>query len=151
MNTIQVESLVRKFGKVSAVDAISFEVHENEIFGFLGPNGAGKTTTINMLCTLLRPTAGRAQVNGFDVSEQQAEVRSSIGLIFQDASLDEELTAYENLRFHAMLYDVPRSDFARRSDELMQMVDLADKSRDLVRTYSGGMKRRLEIARGLLH
>src|SRR3970282_868026 len=98
MNAIQVESLVRKFGSTSAVDGISFEVFENEIFGFLGPNGAGKTTTINMLCTLLRPTAGRAQVNGFDVSEQQAQVRSSIGLIFQDASLDEELTANENLR-----------------------------------------------------
>jgi len=151
MDAIRVESLVRKFGNVSAVDGISFEVHENEIFGFLGPNGAGKTTTINILCTLLRPTAGRAQVNGFDVSQQQGQVRSSIGLIFQDASLDEELTAYENLRFHALLYDVPSSDFARRSDELMQLVDLADKSRDLVRTYSGGMKRRLEIARGLLH
>lgn len=151
MSAIQVDGLVRRFGEFTAVDAISFNVRETEIFGFLGPNGAGKTTTINMLCTLLRPTAGRAQVNGFDVSEQQAKVRSSIGLIFQDASLDEELTAYENLRFHAMLYDVGRTDFLRRSDELMRMVDLADKSRDLVRTYSGGMKRRLEIARGLLH
>ena len=151
MSAIQVDALVRRFGEFTAVDAITFDVRENEIFGFLGPNGAGKTTTINMLCTLLRPTAGRAQVNGFDVCEQQAKVRSSIGLIFQDASLDEELTAHENLRFHAMLYDVGRADFLRRSDELMRMVDLAEKSRDLVRTYSGGMKRRLEIARGLLH
>ena len=151
MSAIQVDALVRRFGEFTAVDAITFDVRENEIFGFLGPNGAGKTTTINMLCTLLRPTAGRAQVNGFDVTEQQAKVRSSIGLIFQDASLDEELTAHENLRFHAMLYDVGRADFLRRSDELMRMVDLAEKSRDLVRTYSGGMKRRLEIARGLLH
>ena len=151
MNAIQVNELVRDFDDFRAVNEISFEVHESEIFGFLGPNGAGKTTTINMLCTLLRPTGGSAQVNGFDVSAQQAEVRSSIGLIFQDPSLDEELTALENLRFHAMLYDVSRVDFKRRSGELMEMVELTDKLRDQVRTYSGGMKRRLEIARGLLH
>jgi ABC-2 type transport system ATP-binding protein len=151
MTAIQVDNLVRDFDDFRAVNTISFEVHESEILGFLGPNGAGKTTTINMLCTLLRPTGGSAQVNGFDVSKQQAEVRSSIGLIFQDPSLDEELTAHENMRFHAMLYDVSREDFKRRSEELIEMVDLSDKLGDQVRTYSGGMKRRLEIARGLLH
>ncbi len=151
MSAIEVDGLVRRFGEVTAVNQISFEVQENDIFGFLGPNGAGKTTTINMLCTLLRPTAGRAVVNGFDVSEQPDEVRKSIGLIFQDASLDEELTAKENLRFHAMLYNVSREEFQRRSSELMEMVDLSEKASDIVRTYSGGMKRRLEIARGLLH
>ncbi len=151
MNAIEVKELVRDFGDFRAVNDISFGVLESEIFGFLGPNGAGKTTTINVLCTLLRPSAGSARVNGYDVSSQQAEVRNSIGLIFQDPSLDEELTAYENLRFHAMMYDIARDDFLRRSDELMAMVDLTDKSRDQVRTFSGGMKRRLEIARGLLH
>jgi ABC-2 type transport system ATP-binding protein len=151
MNAIQVDKLVRNFDDFRAVDEVSFEVHESEIFGFLGPNGAGKTTTINMLCTLLRPTGGSAQVNGFDVSRQQSEVRSSIGIIFQDPSLDDELTAHENMRFHAMMYDVSREDFKRRSEELMEMVDLTDKLGDQVRTYSGGMKRRLEIARGLLH
>jgi ABC-2 type transport system ATP-binding protein len=151
MNAIQVDNLVRNFDDFRAVNEISFEVHEKEIFGFLGPNGAGKTTTINMLCTLLRPTGGSAQVNGYDVSAQQAEVRSSIGIIFQDPSLDDELTAHENMRFHAMMYDVSRENFKRRSEELMEMVDLKDKLADQVRTYSGGMKRRLEIARGLLH
>ncbi|MEK6587211.1 MAG: ATP-binding cassette domain-containing protein [Chloroflexota bacterium] len=151
MSAIQVDGLVRRFGDFTAVDGITFTVRENDIFGFLGPNGAGKTTTINMLCTLLRLTAGRAQVNGYDVSQRPAEVRRSIGLIFQDASLDEELTAYENLRFHAMLYDVPRQDFRGRSRELLEMVELSEKASDIVRTYSGGMKRRLEIARGLLH
>ena len=151
MDAVEVDGLIRNFDDFRAVNEISFEVHESEIFGFLGPNGAGKTTTINMLCTLLRPTGGSARVNGFDVSTQQAEVRSSIGLIFQDPSLDEELTAHENMRFHAMLYDVSREDFKRRSEELIEMVDLTDKLRDQVRTYSGGMKRRLEIARGLLH
>ncbi len=151
MSAIQVDKLIKDFDDFRAVNEISFEVHESEIFGFLGPNGAGKTTTINILCTLLRPTGGSAQVNGYDVSSRQSEVRSSIGIIFQDPSLDEELTAYENLRFHAMMYDISREDFKRRSEELMEMVDLTDKLRDQVRTYSGGMKRRLEIARGLLH
>lgn len=151
MDTIQVKKLIRNFDDFRAVNEISFEVHESEIFGFLGPNGAGKTTTINMLCTLLRPTGGSAQVNGFDIASQQSKVRSSIGIIFQDPSLDEELTAHENMRFHAMLYDITREDFKRRTQELMEMVDLTDKLGDQVRTYSGGMKRRLEIARGLLH
>ena len=151
MNAIHVEGLTRKFGDFAAVRGVSFDVPENEVFGFLGPNGAGKTTTINMLCTLLRPSGGRAQVNGIDVAVDPGAVRQSIGLIFQDPSLDEQLTGRENLRFHAMLYDVARDDFRRRSDELLEMVDLTDKADDLVRTYSGGMKRRLEISRGLLH
>lgn len=151
MNAIDVEGLVRSFGDFVAVDGVTFTVHEDEIFGFLGPNGAGKTTTINMLCTLLRPDAGSAKVNGFSVINEQAAVRRSIGLIFQDQSLDEQLTGRENLRFHAMMYDLTRETFQERVDDLLAMVELSDKADDLVRTYSGGMKRRLEIARGLLH
>lgn len=151
MNSIHVEGLTRKFGDLVAVHSVDFDVHQGEVFGFLGPNGAGKTTTINMLCTLLRPTGGRAEVNGIDVSVDPGAVRQSIGLIFQDPSLDEQLTGRENLRFHAMLYDVSMNDFRRRSEELLDMVDMTDKADDLVRTYSGGMKRRLEISRGLLH
>ena len=130
---------------------MSFVVRQGEVFGFLGPNGAGKSTTINMLCTMLRPTAGRALIDGHDVARHSDAVRRSIGIIFQDPSLDERLTGFENLRFHAMLYDVPRHTFRERSAELLEMVDLTAKAGDLVRTYSGGMKRRLEIARGLLH
>ncbi len=148
---VEVDRLVRRFGEFTAVGGVTFDVRPGEIFGFLGPNGAGKTTTINMLCTLLRPTSGRAIVNGFDVASQANEVRQSIGLIFQDPSLDDRLSGRENLRFHAMLYDVPREVFTRRTAELIAMVDLSEKVDDLVRTYSGGMKRRLEIARGLLH
>src|SRR3989304_1475288 len=151
MASIVVEGLSRRFGEFTAVDSISFDVRQGEIFGFLGPNGAGKTTTINMLCTLLRPTAGRARVNGFDVAAEPAKVPQSIGLIFQDPSLDEQLTGLENLRFHAMLYGVAAKAFVSRAQEMLAIVDLADKARALVRTYSGGMKRRLEIARGLLH
>jgi ABC-2 type transport system ATP-binding protein len=151
MNAIEVNQLVRKFGDFTAVKGVTFEVKQGEVFGFLGPNGAGKTTTINMLCTLLRPTAGRAAVNGYDVSSQPDAVRQSIGLIFQDPSLDDRLTARENLQFHAMLYDVSRDTFRTRSAEVLEMVELTNKADDIVRTYSGGMKRRLEIARGLLH
>ncbi len=151
MDAVVVDHLVRRFGEFTAVDGVTFEVRGGEIFGFLGPNGAGKTTTISMLCTLLRPTSGRALVNGFDVATHADEVRRSIGLIFQDPSLDDRLSGRENLRFHAMLYDVPREVFTMRMAELVTMVDLTDKMDELVRTYSGGMKRRLEIARGLLH
>jgi len=151
MKAIEAQSLVRKFGDLVAVNEVSFEVEQGEIFGFLGPNGAGKTTTINMLCTLLRPTAGTATVNGHDITRRQADVRQSIGLVFQDPSLDDKLTAMENLRFHAMLYDVPRDDFARRASEVLELAELTDRADDLVQTFSGGMKRRLEIARGLLH
>jgi len=151
MKTIEAQSLVRKFDDLVAVNEVSFEVEQGEIFGFLGPNGAGKTTTINMLCTLLRPTAGTATVNGYDIVRQQADVRQSIGLVFQDPSLDDKLTAMENLRFHAMLYDVPRDDFARRASDVLELAELTDRADSLVQTFSGGMKRRLEIARGLLH
>jgi ABC-2 type transport system ATP-binding protein len=151
VKSIDANELVRKFGNLVAVNGVSFEVDQGEIFGFLGPNGAGKTTTINMLCTLLRPTAGTASVNGYDIVSEQDEVRQSIGLVFQDPSLDEKLTALENLRFHAMMYDVARDTFQRRSRAVLELVELADRADSLVRTFSGGMKRRLEIARGLLH
>ncbi|MFQ5342795.1 MAG: ATP-binding cassette domain-containing protein [Anaerolineae bacterium] len=151
MKAIEANSLVRKFGDLVAVDGVTFDVEQGEIFGFLGPNGAGKTTTINMLCTLLRPTAGTATVNGYDVARQPDDVRQSIGLVFQDPSLDDQLTAMENLRFHAMLYDVPRDVFQRRASEVLELAELTDRASSLVQTFSGGMKRRLEIARGLLH
>ena len=151
MHAIDARQLVRKFGDFVAVAGVAFEVHQGEVFGFLGPNGAGKSTTINMLCTMLRPTTGTALVNGYDVTRQPHMVRQSIGIIFQDASLDDRLTGLENLHFHAMLYDIPRETFALRSKELLAMVDLTDKAGEQIRTYSGGMKRRLEIARGLLH
>lgn len=150
-HAIEVEGLVRKFGDLTAVDGISFTVGRGEVFGFLGPNGAGKTTTINMLCTLLSPTAGRATVDGFDVVRNKREVRQRIGLVFQDPSLDDRLTANENLDFHAVVYAVPHAVREKRKRELLEMVDLLDRADDLVITFSGGMKRRLEIARGLLH
>jgi ABC-2 type transport system ATP-binding protein len=148
---VAVDGLVKHFGSLTAVDNVSFDVRSGEIFGFLGPNGAGKSTTISMLCTLLKPTAGSAQVAGFDVVRQRAQVRRNIGLVFQDPTLDEYLTADENLRFHAELYGVPRQDINPRIEQVLQMVDLVDRRKGLVRTFSGGMKRRLEIARGLLH
>ncbi|MFC2066311.1 ATP-binding cassette domain-containing protein [Chloroflexota bacterium] len=148
---ITVENLVKKFGDLAAVDNISFDVVPGEIFGFLGPNGAGKTTTINILCTLTRPTSGRAILNGFDVTRQQSQVRQSIGLVFQDPSLDEQLNGLQNLRFHAMVYNVPASIREQRIEQVLRMTELWDKRNNGVRTYSGGMKRRLELARGLLH
>jgi ABC-2 type transport system ATP-binding protein len=148
---IQVRGLTKAYGDFLAVDSVDFDVEEREIFGFLGPNGAGKTTTINMLATLLKPTRGSATLAGYDISAQPNGVRQSIGMVFQDPSLDDRLTAEENLRFHAMLYNVPRSIRAQRMDEVLQIVGLSDRRSSLVRTYSGGMKRRLEIARGLMH
>jgi len=148
---IEVENLVKKFGDLIAVNDISFKVAPGEIFGFLGPNGAGKTTTINILCTLLRPTSGRATISGFDVVHQQGQVRQSIGLVFQDPSLDERLSGLQNMRFHAMVYNVPSSVREQRIEEMLSMMQLWDKRHHEVRTYSGGMKRRLELARGLLH
>ncbi len=150
-HAVEVEGLVRKFGDLTAVDGISFTVERGEVFGFLGPNGAGKTTTINMLCTLLSPTAGKAMVDGFDVVKNKREVRQRIGLVFQDPSLDDRLTANENLDFHAVVYAVPHAVREKRKRELLETVDLLDRADDLVITFSGGMKRRLEIARGLLH
>ncbi len=148
---IRVEGLVRKFGDFTAVGGVRFEVLPREIFGFLGPNGAGKSTTIKMLATLLRPTAGRAEVAGHDVLAEPNAVRQNIGMVFQDPSLDDRLTAEENLRFHAMLYGVPRRLFAERMEQVLRIVGLTERRKSLVRTFSGGMKRRLEIARGLLH
>jgi ABC-2 type transport system ATP-binding protein len=148
---IEVRDLVRRFGTLEAVRGVSFEVAPGETFGFLGPNGAGKSTTISMLCTLLNPTAGRARVAGFDVVSQRAEVRKRIGLVFQDTTLDDYLTAQENLRFHAELYGVPHAQTGPRIDDVLHMVGLVERRDSLVRTFSGGMKRRLEIARGLLH
>src|SRR5216117_549395 len=151
MDVIHVENLVKKFGNITAVDGIQLDVQSGQIFGFLGPNGAGKSTTIKILATLLKPTSGKAAVAGFDVVAKPNEVRQSIGLVFQDQSLDDRLTAQENLWFHAMLYDLPSSVFVERADDLLRLVDLLDRRHSLVRTFSGGMKRRLEIARGLLH
>jgi len=133
------------------VNDISFNVAPGEIFGFLGPNGAGKTTTINILCTLSKSTSGQAFINGFDVVRQQNQVRQSIGLVFQDPSLDERLNGLQNLRFHAMVYNVPASVREQRIEQVLRMMELWDKRQSEVRTYSGGMKRRLELARGLLH
>ncbi len=138
-------------GKVKAVDDVSFTVEEGEILGFLGPNGAGKTTTLNMLSTLLRPTSGTARVNGFDIINEHDAVRRSIGFVFQDPTLDLELTGYENLDFHGRLYGLNRSLRQQRIEEMLDVVQLSERARDFVKTYSGGMKRRLEIARGLLH
>ena len=142
---------MRRFDEVTAVAGISFEVSEGEIFGFLGPNGAGKSTTINVLCTLLRPTAGSARVAGLDVVAEPLAVRRQIGLVFQDTTLDDYLTAEENLSFHAELYGVDPAQIPARLDAVLVMVDLADRRDHLVGTFSGGMKRRLEIARGLIH
>ncbi len=148
---IQVENLVKKFGALVAVDNISFDVVQGELFGFLGPNGAGKTTTINILCTLSRPTSGKAVIDGLDVIHQQSQVRQSIGLVFQDPSLDERLSGLQNMRFHALVYGVSPPVREQRIEQLLRMVALWDKRHSEVRTYSGGMKRRLELARGLLH
>ena len=151
MHIVEVEHLAKSFGQLQAVEDVSFHVPEGELFAFLGPNGAGKTTTINMLCTLMTPTAGHATVNGYDVVTQCKEVRNSIGLVFQDPTLDEYLTAEQNLRFHAYAYRVPRQLCEQRLTELLELVELSDRRKSRVRTFSGGMKRRLEIARGLLH
>ena len=151
MIMIEVQDLARSFGKIEAVKAVSFSVEEGEVFGFLGPNGAGKTTTINMLCTLLRPSGGSARVNGYDVARQRSQVRRSIGLVFQQPTLDEYLSAEQNLRFHGYAYGIPAQVREQRIHDLLTMVELWDRRKGSVRTFSGGMKRRLEIARGLLH
>jgi ABC-2 type transport system ATP-binding protein len=151
MDAVVAEGLVRRFKDFTAVKDVSFAVEEGEIFGFLGPNGAGKSTTINMLCTLLRPTGGNARVNGFDVRTRRSDVRRSIGLVFQDTTLDDYLSAEQNLRFHAQAYAVPREVFEPRMESLLKLLELWDRRKDTTRHYSGGMKRRLEIARGLLH
>jgi ABC-2 type transport system ATP-binding protein len=151
MNVIEVKNLTKKFDDITAVDGISFDVQKGEIFGFLGPNGAGKSTTIGILATLIEPTSGEARINNYNVMKNRNDVRKSIGLVFQDPSLDDRLTAEENLRFHARLYEVPAADYKKRAEEVLDLVELKDRRNDIVRTFSGGMKRRLEIARGLIH
>ena len=148
---VVVDRLSKSYGDLVAVDGVSFEVEAGETFGFLGPNGAGKSTTISMLCTLLRPTSGHATVAGADVVTERSLVRSRIGLVFQDPTVDDYLTAEENLRFHAELYGVPKATVKGRMDAVLGMVGLSERRGDQVKTFSGGMRRRLEIARGLLH
>src|ERR1700694_2496151 len=148
---IHVKKLSKRFGELEAVRGVTFDVAPGETFGFLGPNGAGKSTTISMLCTLIAPTGGSARVAGFDVVKTPLGVRRRIGLVFQDPTLDEYLTAYENLHFHAELYRVPRDRAVERIRAVLEMVGLWERRTSLVRTFSGGMKRRLAIARGLLH
>jgi ABC-2 type transport system ATP-binding protein len=148
---IRVENLVKSFGKFTAVADISFAVEEGEIFAFLGPNGAGKTTTIKILTTLLRPTSGKVTIDGLDPRANQNEVRERFGIVFQDPSLDDELTAYENMDIHAALYRVPRRTRGPRIEMLLSLFELWDRRNDRAKTFSGGMRRRLEIARGMLH
>ncbi len=151
MDAIRVDGLVKTFDGFTAVDHISFAVGEGELFGLLGPNGAGKTTTINVLSTLLRPTAGTAVVAGFDVGLDRDDVRKSIGIVFQEPALDGRLTGRENLEFHTMMYGLGKAERNRRIEEVLSLVELTEKAATLVEKYSGGMKRRLEIARGLTH
>lgn len=149
--TITVEKLARSFGEIQAVKGIDLHVERGETFGFLGPNGAGKSTTIKMLCTLLHPSGGRAWINGYDIEHEASQVRKSIGIVFQDPTLDEYLTAEQNLYYHCMIYHTPTRTRASRIQEVLQLVGLEERSKDIVKTFSGGMKRRLEVARGLLH
>src|SRR5467141_5077280 len=148
---IQADGLVKRYGQIEAVGGVALEVRGGEIFGFLGPNGADKSMSISMLCTLLTPTAGVARVAGIDVMHDPAAVRQRIGLVFQDPSLDDQLTGRENLEFHAWIYSVPASERGKRIDEMLALLQLTERAGSQVRTYSGGMKRRLEIARGMLH
>jgi ABC-2 type transport system ATP-binding protein len=148
---ITVSSITKKFGSVTAVDDVSFEVERGTIFGFLGPNGAGKTTTINILCTLLSPTSGSAFIDGYDCMRYPAEARKKIGIVFQDNTLDKELTAYENLLFHAYLYTIPRHERRTAIEEALHFIGLYDRRNDQVKKFSGGMKRRLEVARAIIH
>lgn len=149
--TISVEKLSRSFGEIQAVKGIDLHVERGETFGFLGPNGAGKSTTIKMLCTLLHPTSGRAWINGYDIEREASQVRQSIGIVFQDPTLDEYLTAEQNLYYHCMIYHTPRKTRDTRIRDVLQLVGLDERRKDIVKTFSGGMKRRLEVARGLLH
>ncbi len=148
---IRISNLVKRYDNITAVDNLSLDIEENEVFGLLGANGAGKTTTIHMLATLLKPTSGTATVNGYDIITQPAKVRESIGIVFQAPSSDDMLTGYENLYVHSLLYSVPRETRKKRIEEVLELVGLSERKNDRVKTYSGGMRRRLEIARGLLH
>ena len=150
-NVIEAIGLTRRFSDVVAVDNLNLTVEQGEVLGLLGPNGAGKTTTISMLCTILRPTSGTARVNGFDIVKQATQVRKSIGIVFQEPSIDDRLTGRENLQMHANLYGVAPSEQKSRVEEALKLVELQNRANSILRTYSGGMRRRLEIARGLLH
>ncbi|MGD0081191.1 MAG: ATP-binding cassette domain-containing protein [Methanoregula sp.] len=148
---IHIDQLTKHFSSLVAVDKISFDIEHGEIFGLLGPNGAGKTTILSMLATMLKPTSGSATVNGMDIEREEDGVRKSIGIVFQNQSLDDELTAWENMDFHGRLYQIPSAQRNQRITELLRLVELTDRKDDFVKTFSGGMRRRLEIARGLLH
>ena len=150
-NVIETKQLTKTFNSLTAVDKLDITVESGEIFGLLGPNGAGKTTTISMLCTILKPTSGTAKVNGFDITKEAMQVRKSIGIVFQDPSIDDRMTGRENLFMHANLYGVPTSEQKSRIASVLKLVELEDRANDLMRTYSGGMRRRLELARGLIH
>jgi ABC-2 type transport system ATP-binding protein len=150
-NVIETLKLTRAFNGLTAVDKLDITVESGEIFALLGPNGAGKTTTISMLCTILKPSSGTAKVNGFDIVKEAMQVRKSIGIVFQDPSIDDRLTGRENLFMHANLYGVPAGEQKNRIDGVLKLVELEDRADDLMRTYSGGMRRRLELARGLIH
>src|SRR4030042_1602973 len=150
-NVIETNQLTKSFNSLTAVDKLDITVESGEIFGLLGPNGAGKTTTISMLCTILKPTSGTAKVNGFDIVREATQVCKSIGIVFQDPSVDDRLTGRENLYMHANLYGVPAGEQRNRIEHVLKLVELQDRANDLLRTYSGGMRRRLELARGLIH
>lgn len=148
---IETHDLTKRFGSHTAVNSLSLSINKGEVFGLLGPNGAGKTTFLSMLCTILKPTSGTAYINGFDIIRESAQVRKSIGIVFQDPSVDTDMTSRENLQMHADLYSVPISEQNGRIHEVLELVGLSDRADDFMYTYSGGMRRRLEIARGLLH
>ncbi len=151
MPVVETFNLTKNFGKMTAVDRLDISINEGEIFGLLGPNGAGKTTIIKMLATLLEPTSGTGKVNGFDILTQPDKVRESIGILFQEPSSDELLTGYENIKLYAMMYGIPKEEMSKRISEALELVELTDRRNDLVMHYSGGMRRRLEIARSLIH
>ncbi len=151
VNAIETHQLTKTYGSLKAVDSLEITVESGEIFGLLGPNGAGKTTVVSMLCTILKPTSGTATVNGFDIIREANKVRKSIGIVFQDPSIDDRLTGRENLFMHANLFGVPASEQKERINRILKLVELEDRADDLLRTYSGGMRRRLELGRGLIH
>ena len=148
---VETEKLTKNYGDLIAVDSLDLSIQEGEIFGLLGPNGAGKTTTLSMLATLLKPSSGTARVNGYDIRKESDAVRRSIGIVFQDPSSDDVLTGRENLYLHALMFGVPKADRKDRMERVLRLVDLQDRADDIVKKYSGGMRRRLELARGLLH
>ena len=151
MYAIETHDLTKKYGSLTAVESLNLQIERGRIFGLLGPNGAGKSTLLSMLCTIIYPTSGSATINGYDIIRESEKVRQSIGIVFQSISIDDRLTGRENLKFHAMLYDVPDEQIEKRIDEVLTLMELEDRADSLVKTYSGGMIRRLEMARGLIH